>query len=353
MPSDPLVDEYMEIIKKQDVEEPLKGALLTYLDEYFRTNNKLGISNRVLVLLLEGNNAIEAVKSAVGSLSDPQASANSVRGTYGDLITESTGEVRHFEPAVFVGTHKDRIHEELLLFSKYAQRDGGVLEHKIKQRDNHSETTLVILKPDNFKPGSSRPGNIIDMFSRTGLMIVAARMLRLSVAAAEEFYGPLQAIFREKLKKGVAGRVREMLSKNFDFPVSDEMVNATADLLKDANARHEFYRIVQYMTGRDPYTVTPAERTAPGIERCLALLYRGPNAVQKIRDSLGSTNPQEAAPGTVRSVYGNDLMRNGAHASDSVENASRERKIIGMWANESPSEFELLIEKHTTKQGVR
>jgi len=352
LPSDSFVNEYMEIIGKQEVEEPLKSALLAYLDEYFRTGNKLGISNRVLVLLLEGKNAIESVKAAVGSLSDPQASANSVRGTYGDLITESTGEVRHFEPAVFVGTDKERIREELMLFSRYAQSDGGVLEHKVKQRAGNAETTLVILKPDNFKPGSSRPGNIIDMFSRTGLMIVAARMLRLSVSAAEEFYGPLQAIFREKLKKGVADRVREMLSKNFDFPITAEMVNATADLLKDANARHEFYRIVQYMTGRDPYVATPEERAAPGIERCLALLYRGPNAVQKIRDSLGSTNPQEAAPGTVRSVYGNDLMRNGAHASDSTENAERERKIIGMWTNESPSEFELLIDKHVKKQGV-
>lgn len=350
MPSDKLVDEYINVLNKQDIEQPLKKALLAYLDDYFRKDNKLGISNRILLLLLEGENAIENVKRAVGSLSDPLASANSVRGTYGDLISHSNGELKHFEPAVFIGTDRDFIGEELRLFAKYAQSDGGVLEHKVNVKEGETpETTLVILKPDNFKPGSSRPGNIIDMFSRTGLMIVAAKMLRLSVAAAEEFYGPLQAIFRDKLKKGVANRVSEMLAKNFDFPTTPEMVGATADLLKDANARHEFYRIVQYMTGRDPYTVTPEERAAPGIERCLALLYRGTNAVQKIRESLGSTNPVEAAPGTVRSVYGNDLMRNGAHASDSIENAERERKIIGMWTNDSPSEVEILIQKHLSK----
>lgn len=350
MPSDKFVDEYITVLEGQDIEQPLKKALLSYLNDYFRKDNKLGISNRILLLLLEGEDAIESVKRAVGSLSDPLASANTVRGTYGDLISYSSGEVKHFEPAVFVGTDKRFIGEELRLFARYAQSDGGVLENRIKAKPGEPpETTLVILKPDNFKPGSSRPGNIIDMFSRTGLTIVASKMLRLSIAEAEEFYGPLQAIFRAKLKKGVAGRVGEMLAKNFDFPITEGMVDSTADLLKDANARHEFYRIVQYMTGRDPYTVTPEERTAPGTERCLALLYRGPNAVQKIRESLGSTNPQEAAPGTVRSVYGNDLMRNGAHASDSIESAERERKIIGMWTNDAPSEVEFLIQKQVSK----
>ena len=43
-----------------------------------------------------------------------------------------------------------------------------------------------------------------------------------------------------------------------------------------------------------------------------------------------STPTRRCSGGTVRSDYGSDLMRNGAHASDSPENALRERRIIGL-----------------------
>jgi hypothetical protein len=85
------------------------------------------------------------------------------------------------------------------------------------------------------------------------------------------------------------------------------------------------------MTGINPEDVTdPADKTAPGKTKCLAMLYEGPDAVQKIRTVLGSTDPLKAEPGTVRSDFGRDLMRNGAHASDSVEVAQRERRIVGL-----------------------
>ena len=64
--------------------------------------------------------------------------------------------------------------------------------------------------------------------------------------------------------------------------------------------------------------------------KCVALLYQGGDAIEKIRGRLGATNPQEAEDGTVRSVYGYDLMKNGAHASDSPESAERERRIVGL-----------------------
>jgi nucleoside diphosphate kinase len=57
--------------------------------------------------------------------------------------------------------------------------------------------------------------------------------------------------------------------------------------------------------------------------------------VEKIRRVLGSTDPTKAEPGTVRSDFGRDLMRNGAHASDSAETANRERKIVGLVATET------------------
>jgi nucleoside diphosphate kinase len=344
-PSDGFVDEYREIIARQDIDPELKRGLLEYLDDYVRKDNRLGITNRTLLLLFEGEDAIANLKRNVGSLSGPQAQGDTVRGTYGEFV-------RHFEPAVFVGTDESVIADELRLFARHARSDGGILEDVVSFPDAEepAETTLVILKPDNFKPGSSRPGNIIDMFSRTGLCIVGARMLRMSVAQAEEFYAPLRPMFVDRLRKGVAERARAVLKEAFDFPITDEMVQGTTELLKEANARHEFYRIVHYMSGRDPYTVTdPEEKAAPGEEKCLALLYRGPGAIRKIRECLGSTNPAEAAPGTVRSVYGNDLMKNGAHASDSPENAERERRIVGLWEETGPSDLEVVIENYLSK----
>ncbi len=350
-PSDAFVDEYREIIARQDIEPELKRGLLDYLNDFFRRNNKLGITNRTLMLLLGGEDAIARVRRSVGSLSDPQAQGDTVRGTYGDFIGYITGEMRHFEPAVFIGTDKQNTADGLRLLAKYANSDGGVLEHVIQFKGNEpAETTLVILKPDNFKLGSSRPGNIIDLFSRTGLCIVGARVLRMTVAQAEEFYAPLRAMFVERLRGAVVRRVGEVLRAAFEFPISDRTVEAVSELLKETNARHEFYRIVQYMSGRDPYNTSDIEKTLPGREKCLALLYRGPGAVRKIRECLGSTNPQEAAPGTVRSVYGNDLMKNGAHASDSLESAERERRIVGLWENTQPSDVEVLIGEYLSSQ---
>jgi nucleoside diphosphate kinase len=65
------------------------------------------------------------------------------------------------------------------------------------------------------------------------------------------------------------------------------------------------------------------------------MLYEGPSAIEKIRTVLGSTDPSKAEPGTVRSDFGRDLMRNGAHASDSPENALRERRIVGLAETET------------------
>ena len=76
-------------------------------------------------------------------------------------------------------------------------------------------------------------------------------------------------------------------------------------------------------------------------------------ALAKIRQRLGSTNPTEAEEGTIRSLYGYDLMKNGAHASDSAENAERERKIVGLWKEGSSCETKELIDKFLADGGKR
>ena len=89
------------------------------------------------------------------------------------------------------------------------------------------------------------------------------------------------------------------------------------------------------MTGINPKDMTdPEEKAHASRTKCLALLYEGPNAIEKIRTTLGSTDPSKAEPGTVRSDFGRDLMRNGAHASDSPASATRERKIVGLPGDE-------------------
>ena len=151
------------------------------------------------------------------------------------------------------------------------------------------------------------------------------------MAQAEEFYAPLRKIFIERLKDNVARKAAELLSQGFEFPIPNDVVEKLGEILKAHNAQHEFNRIIEYMTGRNPaHLSSPGERHLPGKEKCLALLYHGEDAVTKIRDRLGTTNPREARAGSVRSVYGEDLMRNAAHASDSPESAERERKVVGL-----------------------
>tara|TARA_B100000963_G_scaffold361327_1_gene396180 strand:+ start:1433 stop:1837 length:405 start_codon:yes stop_codon:yes gene_type:complete len=56
----------------------------------------------------------------------------------------------------------------------------------------------------------------------------------------------------------------------------------------------------------------------------VAIVLEGENAVQKNRDLMGSTNPKEAKPGTIRNLYAISIDKNSVHGSDSVENAKIE-----------------------------
>ena len=77
-------------------------------------------------------------------------------------------------------------------------RDGSYATQRDRQR------TLVLIKPDNFRFATGRPGNVIDFFSRTGLYIVGIKVHRMSTADAMEFYGPVREVLRTKLKDVVA-----------------------------------------------------------------------------------------------------------------------------------------------------
>src|SRR5438046_3680232 len=95
------------------------------------------------------------------------------------------------------------------------------------------------------------------------------------------------------------------------------------------------------MAGRKPSECPPNERDAPGTEKSIALVYQGIDAVRKIRDVLGPTDPSKAPPGSIRKEFGQSIMINAAHASDSAANAAHEMGIIRITENN----FQPLIEQ--------
>lgn len=125
------------------------------------------------------------------------------------------------------------------------------------------ERTLSIVKPDGVRKNVI--GDVYSRFEKAGLRIVAARMLRLTQAQAEAFYG----IHRER----------------------------------------PFFRdLVSYMTS-GPVVVQVLE---------------GAGAVAKNREVMGATDPKKAAPGTIRADLAESIEQNVVHGSDSLENAARE-----------------------------
>ena len=346
-PSDEFINEYIKRVKSLRIEPKVEKALVNYIDQNLRPENIHGQANRCLFLLFEGENAVERIYEVVGQFTtetESEDSSGTIRGTYCDYITTPDGAVRYFEPAVLVPTNVEYSRTNLELFAQLGFNDSGIYEECAE-----GETTLVILKPDNFFKHSVRPGNMIDMFSKTGLRIVGARMIRMSAAQGEEFYGFLREIFKRKLKCRVAERIREGIGALFDFEITNDEYNAMAEVIVKKNAEYEFSLIVKYMTGVDPNSLSPEDPNKPGTHRGLALLYRGLSAVGKIRERLGVTDPSMAAAGTIRSDFGQNIMQNAAHASDSVQRAIHERKIIGFYENAGDDCVQIITDWLKTK----
>jgi len=329
-PSEELIKEYAKVLvsshKKDEKEKKIIKEIEKYLYKNYMPKNN-GFKPRVMLLLFEGEDAVEELKRMVGHITRVSI-GETIRGTYGDYIEED-GEIKYFEPAVLIGTSKSEVEKELKIWAKYSTKDGGLLKDVISYPPGVvPERTLVLIKPDSFQELSSKAGNIIDRFSQTGLFIVGAKVIRMGVKQAEEFYAPIKGRLAEKMKKALIKEIRCALQEKLDFEIPPGIEEKIAEELKTFKAACEFNKIVQFMTGRDPTKISPEEREKPGLEKCLALVYEGENAIKKIRKILGETNPEEAAPGTVRKDFGHDVIKNGAHASDSPESAEREMRII-------------------------
>lgn len=328
-PSVELVQRYAELIRTNDEVWPeIRELLADYIERELAPTDA-GQCHRVLMFLFEGENAIQKLRDAIGGFEDSIESADTLRGTYGDYIKALDGTVTYFEPAVLVGPTLKSVRNTLGLWSEFSETDGGILDHAIRLADDDDvQKTLVIIKPDNFTFPSARAGNIMDLFSRSGLRLIGAKLHRMSLGEALEFYGPVQSVLREKLGGMAVSRASKVLADEFGFLMPPEVEKALADTLGPAFGDNQFYSIMNFMTGQWAPDVSGKEALAEGKVRCLALVYAGDDAVEKIRGILGPTDPSKAAPGSVRKEFGTSIMVNAAHASDSPENAQREIGIV-------------------------
>ncbi len=345
-PGPALVQEYAEtLISSNDPQDRrIQELIRDYVLENFSEDPKTHRRRRVMVLLFHGEDAVRKVRSVVGSFSFHRRGGETIRDTYGDLIVDSNDNVRYFEPAVLAAPTVEEAYQRLRIWARHSDTDGGVLENVITYGpDEQPERTLVLLKPDNFRFASGRPGNMIDFFSRTGLFIVGIKVHRMSVAQAMEFYGPVREVLRTKLREVVAGRAREILERELGFKIPSAEEQRLGEVLGPLFGENQFENIVRFMAGRSPSECDPAQLTAPGTEKCIALVYEGVNAVAKIRDVLGPTDPSKAPPGSIRREFGMNIMVNAAHASDSVENARREMRIVNVGENGFKREVEAVL----------
>jgi nucleoside-diphosphate kinase len=125
------------------------------------------------------------------------------------------------------------------------------------------ERTLVMIKPDGVE--RNLIGKVISIFEEKGLRVVALKKVRLSKEQAKAFY----IVHKER-------------------PFYEDLTN--------------------YMS------------SGP----IVALVLEGENAIKRVREIMGATDPKEAAEGTIRKLFALDKEKNTVHGSDSPESAAKE-----------------------------
>ena len=122
----------------------------------------------------------------------------------------------------------------------------------------------------------------------------------------------LSIIKPDAVGKNVIGKIISRFEENNLYLVAGKLVHLSDEMASGFYAEHEgkpfFNDLKKFMTS-GPVFVQVLE---------------GENAVQKNRDLMGSTDPKEAAPGTIRADFANSIDANAVHGSDSVESAKRE-----------------------------
>ncbi|AEJ18988.1 nucleoside-diphosphate kinase [Gracilinema caldarium] len=334
-PDEAFVKEYAGLIRNQkDPANPKAADLLAdYVLNHLAPSG--GRKHRSLLLLFRGTDAVRKLSDIVGALYPENMGIESITGetirdTYADMIVDPNdpSKVTYLEPAVLTPRSQEAADQNLALFARFLEDQPNIIENVVYQDPSKIERTLVILKPDNWKYNSSRPGTIIDMFSRTGLRIIAIKVHRFSIAEALEFYGPVKDALKNKLSPVFGKKAKELLEAEFKISLSETTEKALTENFGVEYALDQFEQIVEFMSGQKPSKCPVEEMNQPGSVKCMILIYEGENAVNKIRDVLGPTDPLKAPMGTVRREFGSNVMVNTAHASDSPDNAKREMGIV-------------------------
>lgn len=340
IPSKDLAEKYAESLKMTITPEDEKAGkmLSNYVLSCF--SPFADRKPRVLMLLFRGENACQQLSDITGAIHKENIGLESltgetIRDTYADVIMskDDPEKVQYFEPAVLTPRKQEDADVNMKLFADFLKDQLPVVNDLKYKNQKEVERTLVIIKPDNWMYASSRPGTIIDMFSRTGLRIISTKVLQMSVAQALEFYGPVKDVLKEKLSPVFGKKAKEVLEEKFEIVLSEKTLESLTDSFGVEYAVDQFNQIVEFMSGSNPDKCPLEELTNPGKVKSMVLVYEGENAVSKIRDVLGPTDPTKAPAGTIRREFGSNIMVNTAHASDSPENAKREMRIVRIEEN--------------------
>ena len=336
-PDQKFAAEYAQSLRKRSPQNHIM-LLADYIEENLGPSG--GRPHRNLLLLFEGENACEQLADTCGHIYTKHIEIDALQGetirdTYADLIfsRENPEVASYFEPAVLTPRNNQEAEEDLLLMADYLENNGNIVQNTEYPEPSKIERTLAMIKPDNWANNSSRPGAIIDMFSRTGLRIIGVKVHRFSVAQAMEFYSSVEAVLKERMAPEFGEKAKNLLEKEFNITLNKDSVNELTKTVGIEAAKDQFSQIIKFICGIRPEDCTPLERYMPGNVMCMILIYEGENAIKKIRDVLGPTDPLSAPDGTIRREFGSSIMINTAHASDSIESYNREKEIVRIHEN--------------------
>src|SRR5206468_3792119 len=164
-PSAELATKYSEatISANDPQDRRIQELIYTYILQNLSPDPKTGRRRRVMMLLFRGQDAVRKTRSVIGNITAERRGGETIRDTYGDLVIDENDQVRYFEPAVLAAPTPEEAESKLKLWASYSDTDGGLLDNVIAyQPGEKPQRTLVLLKPENFRFPTGRPGNMID-----------------------------------------------------------------------------------------------------------------------------------------------------------------------------------------------
>src|SRR4030095_15803316 len=101
-PSSELIQKYAEatISANDPQDRRIQELIYNYILQNFAPDARTGRRRRVMTLLFKGDDAVRKTRSVVGHITTDRRGGETIRDTYGDIITDEDGKIRYFEPAV-------------------------------------------------------------------------------------------------------------------------------------------------------------------------------------------------------------------------------------------------------------